>query len=312
MSSSVLVVRPGLFTTVQDCGRWGWQSRGVSVSGPMDPVALRVANALVGNQRSDAALEITLTGPELRFDDRRLVAVAGASVEVLVDEVPIPAHEAVVVPAGSGVRVGRSSRGARAYLAIAGGIGTPPVLGSRATHVPSALGGVHGRPLRSGDRLPLGPARTDARPGPPAQSPLRTPDDQPLRFIAGPDWHDRTDDALAVLQEGSYRVESESNRMGYRLHGRALPAIGAVGYVSDITPLGVVQVPPSGQPILLMADRQTTGGYPRLGIVITADIGVAGQARPGDELRFERCSAETASAALMAVERRLVALETAL
>src|SRR5262245_32808336 len=153
--SNIHVIKPGMLTTVQDLGRWGLQAQGVPVGGPMDPWSHRVANALVGNARDAATLEITLLGPELEFEDERLAAVSGAEFDMVVDDRPAPWNSPFVIPAGSRVRFRSRRRGARAYFAVAGGIAVPPVLGSRATHVVSGLGGLHGRPIKAGDRVPL-------------------------------------------------------------------------------------------------------------------------------------------------------------
>src|SRR5712691_10466148 len=154
--SHISVVKPGMLTTIQDRGRWGCQSRGVPVAGPMDPCAHRLANALVANQSDAATIEVTLVGPEIKFDDERLAAVTGAEFDVTIDGRSAPVNAPFAVPAGAVLRFGTRRRGARAYLAISGGVAVPPVLGSRSTHLPSAMGGLEGRPLRAGDRLPLG------------------------------------------------------------------------------------------------------------------------------------------------------------
>jgi antagonist of KipI len=312
------VIKAGMLTTVQDLGRWGFQARGVPVGGPMDPVSHRVANALVGNPADCATLEVTLLGPEIEFEDARTVAVAGGQFDVSVDGESVPTNTAVPVRAGGRLKVGGRRRGARAYIAIAGGIDTPLVLGSRATHLLSAMGGLDGRALRAGDRLPLGTAAG------PQMSPHRAarlsglfdrvPDSgRPaiVRVLPGPQADRFTDEALDVLQSAPYVVGEQSNRMGFRLEGPRLPHRTGADIISDATPLGVLQVPASGQPILLMADRQTAGGYPKLATVITADIGIAGQLGAGDSLRFVVCSRREALAALIAQERALMAVETA-
>ncbi len=309
MSGRVDILRPGMFTTIQDTGRWGWQSHGVSVAGPMDPVAFRIANALVGNRRDCAALEVTLTGPTLRFSDARAVAVSGAAFELFVNDLPVPGVQSFTVPRGGTLRFGPRTLGARAYLAVAGGFDVPVVLGSRSTHTPSRLGGYHGRTLAAGDELELG-----AVTAPPshvsAPTPnLRTPRSGPIRVMAGPDLLDFADDALTVFTRSEYVVDVDSNRTGFRLNGAPVPRRSADDQLSDVTTIGSVQVPASGRPIVLMADRQTTGGYPRVATVISADIGVAGQAAPGDLLAFERCSAAQARAAMRELERQLAAIE---
>ncbi len=311
--ASVYVVKPGLLTTVQDRGRWGSQSFGVSVSGAMDVYSHRLANALAGNDADAATLEVTIAGPELEFDDARTVAVTGAVFEVTVDDRPIDLRSAVDVSAGSIMRFGRRLRGSRAYVAVAGGIATPSAFGSRATHLPSAMGGLDGRALRSGDRLPLGaPIRTSRpvrRPPIPESSATWTlPDGRAtLRVLPGPQLDRFLPAAWEALQSSPYNIASDSNRMGYRLVGPSLDTGRTLDVISDATPTGALQVPASGQPILLMADRQTTGGYPKIASVISADISVAGQLGPGDTITFVACSAQEALAALIAQERSLMA-----
>jgi biotin-dependent carboxylase-like uncharacterized protein len=307
----LFVVKPGLLTTIQDRGRWGLQSRGVPVAGPMDPCSHRLANALAGNDPGAATLEITLIGPELEFEDERVIAVAGAAFDITVDGRSVASNAAFVVASGSCLRFGARSRGARAYIAIAGGIDVPPTLGSRATHLISAMGGLQGRALRSGDRLPLGdPMRARAMSAPPLAPLFAMPaGETPIRVLAGPQEDYFTPDALDVLQSAPYTISNHSNRMGFRLDGPVLVHARGADIISDATPLGVLQVPASGQPILLMADRQTSGGYPKIATVISADISVAGQLAPGDTIRFHVCAPREALSALIAQERALMAVE---
>jgi len=313
------VVKPGLLTTIQDRGRWGFQGLGVSVAGPMDPVSHRLANAMVGNAADDAGLEITLLGPELVFDDERLVAVAGALFEISVDGRSMPSTGAFVVTAGATLQFGRRLRGTRAYLAVGGGLDTARVLGSRATHLPSAMGGIDGRALAAGDALPCGNVARVRRPPPAAlekaasQATIGIADGRAtLRVLPGPERERFSGGALDDLQSTVYAIGPSSNRMGFRLTGPALSHTRGADAISDATPLGSLQVPASGQPILLMADRQTTGGYPKIATVITADIGLAGQLGPGDEVAFSACSPSEALAALIGLEQQLMTVEAAL
>ena len=307
---ALCVIKAGMLTTVQDLGRWGFQAQGVPVGGPMDPCSHRLANALVGNERNEAALEITLVGPELEFEDERVVAVCGAEFDLAVDGRPALMSAPFMVAAGSRLRFGARRLGARAYLAVRGGIAVPPVLGSRATHLISAMGGVQGRALRFGDRVPLGPpdrARPTAAALPDPINPL--PDRHArVRVLAGPQRDYFVSDALDALQSAPYVVGSQSDRMGFRLEGPTLMQTRGADFISDATPLGVLQVPASGQPILLMADRQTTGGYPKIATVITADIPAAGQLGPGDTISFVVCTPREALAALITQERALMAV----
>ena len=304
---AVSVFKAGMLTTVQDIGRWGYQSRGVPVAGPMDPVSHRLANALVGNGRAAALLEVTLIGPELEFEDERLVAVAGADYDLSLDGRQVPSHAPFIVSAGSRLRFGARRLGARAYLAVSGGINVPPTLGSRATHLVSGMGGVAGRALIAGDRLPLGTSLLSQGTALAPQEPIVALPDRhaTVRVLPGPQLDYFTADALDLLQSAPYTVARNSDRMGFRLAGVKLTHRRGADIISDATALGVLQIPASGEPILLMADRQTTGGYPKIATVITADLPEAAQLAPGDWVEFELCTRADAIAALIAREARL-------
>ncbi len=339
---SITVLRPGLFTTIQDTGRWGYQDRGVPVAGPMDMVSHRVANALVGNSRDAATLETTVIGPELRFEQATVVAVTGADLSASIDEATLPLNTPRSCAAGAVLRFGGRRAGARGYIACDGGITVPPVLGSRSTHAQSGLGGVDGRALAAFDRVPLGESRTqrvraardlvdETRRGPFRSAERDLPDEMRrgpygsaegagvrLRVMRGPQDGYFDDAAFEILQRARFTISPQSDRMGYRLNGvpilRRAGPIGPAGtgplepaaeMISDATFVGGLQVPRSGDPILLMADRQTTGGYPQIATVITADLPVAGQLAPGDWVEFELCTRQEAIAALIAQENRL-------
>ena len=303
----IRVLEPGLMTTVQDRGRWGHQDLGVPVAGPMDECSHRLANRLVGNSFELATLEVTLVGPSLEFLAETTCVVVGARFELWLDGVQVQTGRAFRVPRGGGLRFGRRHAGARAYLAVAGGIDVPPVLGSRSTDLASRLGGLGGRPLRAGDRLVVGPST--------GRPPFRGLVDLPFRLpvggarvrvMSGPDRERMTSEALALFPQVRFTIEPESNRMGYRLGGGVLALADTEPLLSGPTPVGTVQVPPSGLPIVLMVDRQTTGGYVRIATVISADLPVAGQLGPGDWLAFELCERREAIAALVGLEQRLM------
>ena len=301
------VVEPGLLTTVQDCGRWGHQGLGVPVAGPMDGVSHRLANLLVGNQPDCATLEVTLVGPTLEFLAETTLAVAGAEFELWLDAEPIPANTACWVGRGRRLRFGRRGSGARAYLAVAGGIDVPPVLGSRSTDLASGLGGLAGRPLQCGDRLGVGQGAGLPVPREFPAAPVTLPRGGAIvRVMPGPDEDRFGPRAMAVLEQARFTLGPESNRMGYRLRGPSLDLVQTEPVLSSATPVGTVQVPPSGQPILLMVDRQTTGGYVKIATVISADLSVAGQLAPGDWIAFEVCERREAVAALIALEQTLM------
>ena len=305
---AVHVVRPGLLTTVQDLGRWGYQAAGVPVAGPMDTFSHRLANLLVGNSRDAATLEITLIGPELEFDVPAMVAVCGADFEVMCNSQPIANSTATMIPRGSRIQFGRRLSGARAYLAVNGGFRTAVVLGSRATHLVCAMGGVAGRALIAGDRLPViaKPGEVSGRRA--SGLPLPGKGRARLRIVPGPqaDWF--STQTATTLSSVSFRVSPRSNRMGYRLEGPPLVRERMTEPISEPLAFGAIQVPAAGEPILLMADRQTAGGYPKIASVIAADLPLAGQLAPGDFIEFSYCSRQEAAAALIARERPLLRL----
>ena len=280
------------------------------MAGPMDSYSHRLANALVRNSGDRATLEVTLSGPELEFDDERVIAVTGAEFEIILDGRRVPPREPLTTKARSRLIFGRRVRGARAYVAIGGGVLVSPILGSRATHVLSGMGGLHGRPLRAGDRLPLGEARFQHADAPRAVAVTPLPDGRArVRILPGFQRDDFSDDAFRVLQAAPYRISQNSNRTGFRLEGAFIPCRRGAEMISDATPIGAVQIPRAGLPILLMSDRQTTGGYPQIATVISADLPLAGQLGPGDAISFVECQPREATAALIAQERALMAVE---
>lgn len=301
---ALTIVRPGMLTTVQDLGRWGHQHVGVPVAGPMDWYSHRLANRLLGNGDDAACLEITLIGPELVAGGDVKCAVAGAEFELAVDGAAVPMHEPFRIRSGERLRFGTRRAGARASLAVGGGFALPSVLGSRATSLISSLGPFGGRALKMGDVLQIA---DDARPHPALDgSPLPMPRaGARLRVLLGPHHANFTTGALNRFQAARFVITPESNRMGYRLSGPALECLTSSDMLSDATPIGSLQVPPSGQPILLMADRQTTGGYPKVATVITADLPIAGQLAPGDWVEFVPCERAGAIEALRAREAGL-------
>jgi KipI family sensor histidine kinase inhibitor len=299
---AVRVLQAGLMTSVQDGGRWGRQHEGVPVSGAMDVAALRDANRAVGNPSGAAALEATLGGFEARLEHAGAVAVAGADLHATIDGRPLPLGARVGHGAGAVVRFGNRRAGTRAYLALDGGLDVPMCLGSRATDLTSGLGGWHGRRLRVGDQVPvMMPAPETPRATAVPVRPLRHGGAR-VRVLPGPHSDSFPPEAIEVLRRTRFEVTSESNRMGYRLNGPQLVPGGTGDMLSDATCTGGLQVPPSGHPILLMADRQVTGGYPIVATVISADLPVVGQLAPGDWIEFDLCTRAEALAALARLE----------
>ena len=300
------IIKPGLMTSVQDLGRHGRQALGVPVAGPMDAFSHRLANQLVDNDPGAATLEVTLIGPEILVEAETWLAIAGAQFEASCDGRSVPIGASFSVRPGQRLKFGRLVQGARAYIGVAGGVLTPSVLGSRATHLVSRMGGLGGRALQAGDRLPV-----ERHPAP---RPLRksvgltlpSGGRARLRVIPGPQdvWFHT--DALTAVTGISFRVSPRSNRMGYRLQGPPLARVRDGELISEPVGMGAIQVPGAGEPILLMADRQTAGGYPQIGYVISADLPLAGQLAPGDFIEFILCSRQEAVSALIARERQLL------
>ena len=307
---SVHVLAPGLLTTVQDRGRTGWRHLGVGCAGALDAHAHLLANLLVGNDADAATLEITLAGPRLRFEHATRIALCGADIDARCDGVPLPTARPIRLTAGSTLTLGACRRGARAYLAVAGGIAVPPVLGSRSTDLRGGFGGCEGRPLQTGDVLPLGATpkanttdvldiahwwiddRVDA------------PFDGAVRVLPGADATKPADG----LCRATWRVAAASDRQGLRLEGDALQPMDARERISSPVAPGTVQLPPDGRPIVLLADAQTHGGYPRIAHVIRADLPQLAQLRPGDVVRFAPCTPAEAQAAWRAQQHALARL----
>jgi len=313
---SIRVLRPGLLTTVQDHGRHGYQRVGLCPGGAMDPVALSLANALVGNEAGEAALEITVIGPELAFEEDTLVAVCGAEFKG-----SFPHNRPVLARAGSRFNVGRAVRGARAYLAVAGGFDVPAVLGSRSTYLPGRFGGLEGRALKHGDALALRDPGAVARFSKLKKTydgsvrwsapPLTLPDREPIlvHVIEGQHFGSFDSNAQRTFFDAVWKIAPESNRMGFRLAGPSLVRMDGDEILSGPTALGTVQVPANGSPIALMADHQTTGGYPRIAEIVSADVPRLAQLAPGGTVHFARCDLGLAAELRHHIKERL---ETAL
>ncbi len=283
--NELAVVRAGLLTTVQDRGRPGLAQLGVPPSGAADQRALELGNRIVGNDPGAAALESTLLGPALRFAEPALVAVTGAEADAAVSGRPLEHGLAAQVPAGGLLELGRCRDGVRAYISVRGGFAVEATLGSRSHDLLTGLGPP---PLRDGDVLPVGPE--PARRPDPSVRVIAAPDGEPtLVVVPGPrdDWFPA--EALEVLTSVAWRVGTASNRVGIRLEGPSLERLDRGELLSEGVVTGAIQVPPSGQPILLGPDHPTTGGYPVLAVVVAAGLPFAGQLAPGASVRF-RCA----------------------
>jgi biotin-dependent carboxylase-like uncharacterized protein len=300
--STLVVADPGLLTTVQDLGRFGYQRVGVPPSGPMDRLAFLVANRLVGNPDTAAALECTIKGPRLEVRRSAVLAVTGAPMGFTINGHEAPTWTAVRVQPGDVLAFQMASAGCRAYVAVAGGLDVPRVLGSRATYLRGRLGGLEGRALQKGDALASGAPADAGRESRTVPARLRPdyPGERECRVILGPQDDRFTAEGIRAFLEGPYDVTPQADRMGYRLKGPVIQHARGHDIVSDGIPLGGIQVPGEGQPIVLLVDRQTTGGYTKIATVIGVDIGAIGQTRPGHRVHFRQVTLEEAHAALRA------------
>lgn len=332
-SAALTVLRPGLLASVQDLGREGHRQLGVCPGGALDALALRLANRLVGNAAGAAGLELTLGACALRFEQDTRIALAGDDFDAQLDGEPVRPLWSQPVRAGQTLVLGGANRwrakaGVRSWLAVAGGIDVPLLLGSRSTDLKAGFGGLQGRALRKGDRLAVGAcALSPAQLAQPAFG-VRAPQDwdevaQPvgrdgrdaptvLRVLPGPEAHQFDAATLARFHAAHWRITPQSNRMGSRLEGPMLKRLEEADMLSSAVIPGTVQVPPSGQPIILMGDAQTTGGYPRIAVVIRADLWKLAQAPLGGQLRMQAVDAAQALQAWQTQQRHLAQIETAL
>jgi antagonist of KipI len=318
----VIITRAGFLSSVQDLGRTGFREFGVSLSGALDPFGMRVANLFVGNHEGEAGLEITVGGLQLRFHDERIVAWCGGEFEVEIGSQSLPAGHVARLQAGDELKFRTPQIGCRAWLAISGGVDVPIVLGSRSTDLRANFGGFDGRALRDGDVIPLGEwpgssafakATADKPTTATRISSWTAPADwvspaKPnpiLRFVRGMDWTRFNAATLQRLPSEPFTVSPDSDRMGVRLTGPELARADNVDLISEAVAPGTVQVPPSGQPILLLGDCQTSGGYPKIAHVITVDLGIAAQVRAGDRVRFSEVSLGDAHQLFLQRERSL-------
>ncbi|MFP3388171.1 biotin-dependent carboxyltransferase family protein [Brevibacillus sp. SIMBA_040] len=313
---SIEVISPGLSTTVQDRGRYGYQQHGVNVGGAMDDLALQMANLLVGNKSTDAVLEITIKGPTLLFQKDMVIAICGGEFNPVIDDQPVLSNRPVWIKSGSVLQFGHAKHGCRAYLAVAGGWDVPLVMGSRSTNLRAGFGGFEGRMLKSGDTLrhheqsPYSlflAQQLKNQAGSSSYSHMNwfisansysTTQEAVVRVIRGEQFDDFTEQSRHSFFQQSFQVSPRSDRMGYRLTGPTLTLTSPNELISAAVTSGTIQVPPDGQPIVLMADRQTIGGYPKIGYVASVDLSVVAQLRPGDPVRFVEISLRDAQSAL--------------
>lgn len=299
---SITVLHPGMLTTIQDQGRTGYQQFGVPVSGAVDPRSAAVANILAGNEEGEAVLECTVMGPQLRFDEPAVIAISGADLGPTLDGVPMDNYRAVRVGAGQVLRFTGPTCGCRAFIAVAGGLDVAEVMGSRSTYMKAKIGGFKGRKLEKEDVLNLRApgAEPKALEGRSIAPEFRARAEYTLRVVLGPQDDAFTAAGIETFLTGVYAVTAEFDRMGCRMEGPEIAHETSGDIISDGIAFGAIQVPSSGQPIVMLADRQTTGGYTKIANVISADFRVLGQLKSGDKVRFEKISLSAAQEALLA------------
>ncbi|RFU70286.1 biotin-dependent carboxyltransferase family protein [Peribacillus saganii] len=286
------IIKPGLLTTIQDLGRKDYQIYGISTCGAMDPFSSRIANILVGNNEVEAVLEVTLVGPKIKFIHDGLIAITGADLSSRLNGETIPLWKSIKVSKGDILDFGPIRYGCRSYIAVAGGIDVPQIMGSKSTFIRGGYGGLDGRKLQKGDTISIDGSKLNtslitSRKLPPSYI-LNFEEDRKVRVILGPQLEAFTKDAIEDLFLTPYKISIDSDRMGYRLEGVPLTHVMGADILSDFITAGSIQVPGSGQPIVLMSDCQVTGGYTKIGVVIGVDLPYLAQKKPGDYVRFEK------------------------
>lgn len=307
MTPGLTVISPGPHTTIQDLGRVGYRAAGVPLAGPLDRIALTLANALVGNDANTPAVEYLLQGPALEIvaASLRVAVIGGAAGLTIEGRGAVAAGCSVPLHRGDRILCEAPGDVTCAYLAVEGGFDVPLSLGSAATYVRSRIGGLHGGVLRAGDVLPVRDSDAAGRPEATLARPFDPDFAAPIRVVLGPQDDYFTEGAIESFLSMTYTISSQSDRMGYRLHGPTLAHARGYDIVSDGIVPGSIQVPGSGQPIVLLADAQTTGGYPKIATVISADLPLLGRRRPGATVRFCAVTQEQAEQARREQERVL-------
>ncbi|MFD2445657.1 biotin-dependent carboxyltransferase family protein [Bacillus sp. CGMCC 1.16607] len=308
----VIIEKPGLLTTVQDLGRSGYQRDGIMVSGAMDTLSMRLANILVGNDDGEAVLEVTLIGPTLVFTIDTFIAITGAHISPMINQIPIQMHRPIFVKSGDKLTFGTIQSGCRSYVAFKGGIHVPKLLGSRSTHLTAKFGGLNGGPLTRNAILTI--KSFDYRNVPIHKWRLSSYYQQivfnqdPIRFIKGRQYHLFKEESKRNFTTSTYILSKDANRIGYRFNGPELLLTNQQEMLTEGVTFGSVQVPANGKPIILMADRQPTGGYPKIAQIIACDLPRLAQLKPGDSVSFSEISMKQAQALAYEREKELKAL----
>ncbi|WP_326910087.1 biotin-dependent carboxyltransferase family protein [Sedimentibacter sp. MB31-C6] len=304
----IKIINPGFLTTVQDLGRYGYQQYGVSVSGVMDQLSAKLANILVGNNEGEGLLEVTMMGPQIEFKSSILIAITGANMQPVINGNTINMNKSIIVNPGDKLSFKGLKNGCRSYIAFAGGIDVPIVMGSKSTFLRGKLGGFEGRALKAGDTLNIGQPSTSLYllEGKETNENFYDMNNKTveLRVVLGPQDDAFTQKGLETFLSNEYHVTPNCDRMGYTLDGEKIEHKDKADIISDGISMGAIQVPSKGNPIIMMADRQTTGGYTKIGNVITSDLSKVAQAKPGDKIIFKKSSLQEAHALIKEIENK--------
>ena len=307
------VVNSGIFDTIQDLGRFGFQQYGMPVSGAMDTYALRIGNRLLGNEENKAGIEISIPGLSLEVLSRTVIAITGANFDPTINNSPAPMWEAIEVKKGDIISFDQIKSGCRSYLLVAGGIDIPIILRSKSTYVRGKIGGLKGRPLKKADIINIGKTNQElqniiGRKVSVNNLPAYHRENE-IRVILGPQDDYFTKDGLHAFLNSSYEITVNSDRMGYRLKGPKIESKGGSDIITDGIPLGSIQVPRNGMPIIMLADRQTTGGYAKIATVISVDVDKFAQMKPGNKVKFTQVNLEEAQQLLGEREKKVTEMQ---
>ncbi len=287
-------INGGMLTSIQDFGRYGYQKYGMPVSGAMDTHSLQIANWLVGNKRNEACFEITYLGAEIEFQTDTTIAIAGAMLHATVNGNPIRMHASITIKSGDVLGMGAVIKGMRAYLAISGGISVPEVMGSKSTYLRGKIGGFKGRKIENGDEVKIGDHTHSTYKEIPAPLLFIYPSVQTIRVLKGTEIDRFTKEGFKTFLNSEYSVSNENDRMGYRLSGLAIKHNDGADIISSGIVNGSIQVPGHGEPIIMMADHQTVGGYTKIANVISVDLPILAQMKAGDKIKFKEVTLEEA------------------
>ncbi|MBB6218585.1 biotin-dependent carboxylase-like uncharacterized protein [Anaerosolibacter carboniphilus] len=311
----IKIINPGLLTLIEDAGRYGYQQFGVPVAGVMDSFSHRVGNILVGNEESEAVLEATMIGPQIEFAHEGVIAITGGDLSPLINGEPIEMWKSIYVKAGDRLTFGGSKNGCRSYIALAGGIDVPLVMGSKSTYTKAKIGGYEGRTLKTGDIIKIGKpghalSTLKGRKVPSQYIPQYT-NLMTVRVVLGPQDDLFTADGIRTFFSSQYTVTNECDRMGFRLDGPEIEHVDGGDIISDGIAFGAIQIPGHGKPIIMMADRQTTGGYTKIGNAIWGDLGKLAQSKPNDKIEFIQTTVTEAHQVLREMEEQIASIKKA-